>query len=172
MNQILKNLDLPTLRTGSGIRPQDPVGEAGDVGHLSRALEEWITDAALMFSCQGIDLSAEEVAAPDGLLPLVLFQAQECMARATGSSPSVAVVHQESDTGLCGVAISQLRSMSIGQWLLFSSFALEERSRNHGIEGPVPVDEWYESWQKALVEDRVMVLPATTAPQPVPTSRS
>lgn len=172
MTQILKNLDFPALRSGSGIRPQDPVGEAGDVSHLSRALEEWISDAGLAFSCQGIELSAEEIAAPDGLLPLVLFQAQDCIARATGSNPSVAVIHQESDTGLCGVAISQLRSMSIGQWLLFGSFALEECARNHAMEGPIPVDAWYENWQKALVEDRVMVLPAPAAPQPVPSSRS
>ena len=166
MPQAFENLDLSSLRPTEGLRLSDPVGQAGDIGHLSRALEHWINEAGYQFSCQGIDLSAEEMSAVDGLLPLVLHQARDCLARATGSAPRHAIVHEESETGLCGVAVSQVRAMGIGPWLLLASYALEERAQQHAMPGPIPMDGWYDRWQQALQNEDVLVLSPQVPSQP------
>lgn len=172
MQKTFENLNLAALRSQSSVRFSDPSGAAGDIAHLSRALEQWIVNEGWNFSCQGIELSAEEMSAGDGLLPIVLLQAQECVAKATGAPLTEGVVHAESETGLCGVSVSRLRQMSIGQWLLYASFALGEQVKNFQLEGPVPVDEWYETWQKALDNRQVVIETAPTAPQPGATVRS
>lgn len=162
------NLDLPSLRPEGGVKMwAEPNSE---VKPLAEVIEKWITLEEWKFSCQGIDLAAEEIAAVDGLLPLVLYQAQNCMARATGASTPHIVVHEESDTGLCGVSVAQVKGATIAQWILYASFALEERAKEHGLEGPIPLDAWYEGWQKAYDMGLVDVRRAPTPNQPQPGS--
>lgn len=163
-----ENLNVSSLRPGKGARLwADP---NSGIGTLSKVLETWITEEGWAFSCQGIELSGEEMTAPDGLLPLLLHQAQDCLARALGSTAPHAVVHLESPTGLCGVAVDQVKGMTMGQWILAASFAMEEwvarHARKGGGPGPVPVDEWYEGWQKANDLGLVDIRRTPATPQP------
>ena len=168
MTDSFSRLDIPSLRPDKGMRWWAEPNE--NIASLASVVEKWIIQEGWSFSCQGIELAPEEVAAPDGLLPLVLHQAQDCMARATGSSMPHIVVHQESDTGLCGVSVSQVKGMSLAQWILAASFALDERVKQHGKTGPVPVDMWYEGWQKSYDLGLVDVRRAPSPSQPQPTS--
>jgi hypothetical protein len=169
MTDPFPHLKLSALRPQGGMRLWAEPNE--NITQLSSVVEKWIVQEGWSFSCQGIDLAPEEMSAPDGLLPLVLHQAQDCMARATGSTMPHIVVHEESDSGLCGVSVSQVKGMSLAQWILAASFALEERVKQHGKPGPVPVDMWYEGWQKSYDLGLVDVRRAPTQPQPqIPSS--
>ena len=171
MTASFEHLSHQTLRPQAGLRPISQALPASDIGKLSQALEQWINGAGWAFSCQEIELSAEEICAPDGLLPLVLLEARRCQAHATGSAPLRDITHVQSETGLCGVSVSALEGLSLGQWVLFGSFALENRVREYGKEGVVPLDEWYQNWTRALDREEVVIATAPLRPvQPTPAS--
>lgn len=161
-----ENLKISSLRPNKGM--QSWAEPSSDIKRLSRVIEEWIILEGWEFSCQSLALKAEEVSAPDGLLNLVLHQAQDCMARATGSSMPHIVVHEESETGLCGISVSQVKGMSMAQWILAATFALEERVSQHGEPGLVPLDAWYDGWTKSYDQGLVDVRPAPAPAQPQP----
>ena len=159
MDSLIGNSLLSSLRPGGGLRHMDVSAGQQEISMLSMALEKWITEEGWAFSCQGITLAAEEMAAANGLLPIVLQQAQYCLARATGASPPRAVLHDEIETGLCGVSVTHIDGLSMAQMLLLGSYALEEHANRHNKESPIPIDIWYETWNKTMAEGLVEVRP-------------
>ena len=136
-----------------------------EIQALSRAVGQWIEQEGWEFSCQTIRLSPEEMSSVDGLLPLVLRQAALCVGQVFGKMPERGVEHGASDVALCNVYVSALHDFSVAQWLLLSTYALEEHVRQNKPEsGPVPIDALYEAWQQDLESQKIVVQPAVPGP--------
>lgn len=129
-----------------------------EIEKLSKAVGQWITDEGWEFSCQGINISTDEMSSVDGLLPLVLRQASICVGQVFGKEPSRGVEHGESELALCSVYVSSLHDLSLAQWLLVATYALEEHvKKNKPEHGPVPIDEWYAAWTQDYEAQKIVI---------------
>lgn len=173
----LAHLRLPSRRLGLATTDVPAFTQ-----QLERVVRRAIEQAGWSFSCQGLDLAADEIAAPDGLLPMIVHQAHERMALALGQSPAMA--YTPSPSALCAAVPTPDRSVPTTVWALFCHQALEawvlehpqsllrqQRPEASVSAGPLPVplDAWYERWYQALEAGRLNGLgPQPAAPDARP----
>lgn len=135
---------------------------------LSNVIRSALDHDGWKFICNNADFTSEEIAAPDGLLPVWIHRAQELMQQGISSVPAH-MVYQMDGQALSGVLPApEGPSASLGVWALFIHYAMEEwRGRFPELvqsNKPVPMDELLENW-KRLLASRSLV---TRSPKPVP----
>lgn len=135
---------------------------------LSKVIQTLLEQDGMRFSCEGSEFSAEEVAAPDGLLPMWVHRAQGLMAKALGGK-TAPMAYRIDGAALCGVRPDpQGATASVGVWALFTFEALNAWQEQHMKlvkKGElVPMDEIYKEWHQVIRSRQVPLLPAKALP--------
>lgn len=137
---------------------------------MSEVLRRAFERTGWRFSCEGDEFTAEEVAAPDGLLPMWLHRAQGLMVQALGGEMPE-MTYRLDGRALCGARPEPTeKTAPLQMWALFTHFAVEQWRKQHAelaVKGsPVPLDELYHEWRALIQSNQVKTLPAhgPTAP--------
>ena len=122
---------------------------------LARLVGNALNKENWSYSCEGEDLTVEEVSAPDGLLPLVLWKAGQTLEKIWG--PQELVFRCDPDA-LCGVVPEPKRPIvPLAVWLYAVHYELETAAlATPG--GSAPLDEWFKGWNDALRQKKVLLL--------------
>ena len=135
---------------------------------LSSVIRRGLEISGWRFSYEGQEFTAEEVAAPDGMLPMWIHQAQGLMAEALGGE-APGMTYRIDGMALCGVLPApQSESASLPVWACFVHYALEQWRADHKLEltkgQPAPMDVLYQKWRGIVTSNQVELLPALPMP--------
>lgn len=150
----------------------EPLDQSG-VQALADGVKALIEQEPWSFACacpatkENYVLTPEEVAAPDGFLPVVLHRVGFWMKQAIGVRPPM--TYTTDIDALCQarpVGASSTASLSV--WLAFIHFSLEDAFNRHCLQiaqesahkpaaikaaqdtPPLPLDTWLHQWEQAL----------------------
>jgi hypothetical protein len=124
---------------------------------LSKALRLGIEERGWTFSCtegnESFEITSEEIAAPDGFLPLILHRAGKIMSQSMGQ-PAAMAYRLQPQTYCSVVPVADRPTASVGVWLCYLHFALEEWVGLHSElvakKEPVPIGPLIKEWEQAL----------------------
>lgn len=141
------------------------------IERLSAFTQALIDKEKWVFGCEQQVFTAEQVATPDYLFPLVLHRAARWMQEGYGEmAPMHYRLSQEPLPGrahppLCAaVPEMDAPTASLTVWALFIAHTLTEWVGQHADlvarKEPVPLDSWYQEWLADLDEGKLVLLPA------------
>jgi hypothetical protein len=157
-------------RPVSADRPWVPLPPQA-AGILATVLRLKIQDAGLRFQCDGEDCTAE-MGLPDGLLPLLVWEAGKLMETLRGKMPPLGFHLDEK--ALLGVVVDfSAPTESVGIWALHMDYVLDAWVKDRRLEmtdkqAPIPMDRMFQEWLRA--QDR-NVLPIRARPSQEPSRR-
>lgn len=140
------------------IPPKNFVDQVSTLVRNTLDSQEWA------FSCEDIVLLTDEVAAKDGLLPVLLWIAGQTLETAWGE-PQQLVFRIDSEA-LCGM-VPELNSkiMPPSVWLHAIHYEIEQIVQQNP-NGPAIIDDWFARWNQALAQKKIALLPPNVAPAP------
>ena len=126
------------------------------VDKVSTLIKNTLDKTGWVLSCENIELTAEEVSAKDGLLPLVMWITGQTLETIWGPQD---LVFRCDSAALCGV-VPDLRRPVLSQsiWLHAIHFELD-RITKQTPEGPAIIDTWFARWNDALNKKKILLLP-------------
>lgn len=137
---------------------------------LSTTLRLALERSGWRFSYENDEFTAEEVTAPDGLLPMWVHQGQAIMRQSMGGNAGDMAFRLDG-RALCGVLPEpQENSASLPVWACYVHFAIEQwRERHMDLvkKGePIPLDELYQNWRSLVQSNQIKLLPPAPVVQP------
>lgn len=107
-------------------------------------------------SCEEIVLTSDEVSSPNGLLPILMWVSGQTLEKIWG--PQDLSFRCDNDS-LCSVFPDLKRPiLPPSIWFYALSYELEQVALKNP-HGPVIIDEWFEKWNKALQDKKIILLP-------------
>lgn len=139
------------------------------VAKLSKLVQASVAAEGWKFSCDGVELSAEEVGGQQWLLSMILWRAMDWMEEGFGERPRLGF--RIDPQNLCGAGAEHVGPTApLAMWSMFVHFTLENEVKRHDpkLGDVVALDDWYARWREAMVERRVPLLPPASQPAPAP----
>lgn len=149
----------------------DPHLGADFIPRLSVVVAQAIEQADWVFSFQSqsqtYNISTEEMAAPDGFLPIILHRASHWMSQSMGDRALMGFRIDARGISRCvPEPIGATASLAI--WALYAQFALDEWVSRHPEQvrsrKPVPIDDLVSAFDNDLALQAIPVLPALVSP--------
>jgi hypothetical protein len=155
----------------SSLTQQAPAADF--IERLSRYTQVLIEDQQWTFGCEVMAFTAEQVAAPDYLLPLVLHRANRWIEEGYGQPAPMDYRHtpeplpRRDKAPLCAVVPeANEATASIAVWALFIKHALQDVVDQHqdlllqDKQAFIPLDDWYKEFLHDVDNGLVLLLPA------------
>ena len=134
------------------------------VEQVSMLVARALNKSGWVLSCEDLELTTDEVAAKDGLLPLVMWIAGQTLEQVWGRPQEL--VFRCDANALCGVVPDLKRPvLSPSIWLHAIHHELE-RAVLRSPSGPALIDDWFARWNEALTNKKILLLPPKAAPAP------
>lgn len=131
------------------------------VDQVSKMVKNALDKSGWALSCEDIVLMSDEVAAKDGLLPVILWVAGQTLEKIWGPQQLVFRVDSEALLGMVPELNHAILPPSV--WLHAIHYEMEQIVHKYP-NGPAVVDEWFSRWNTALGQKKLAVLPPLLAP--------
>ena len=141
------------------------------VNQVSWLTRRTLDQAQCALSCEGVVLTAEEVAAPDGLLPLLVNAAAVRLETLWGQQ---SFVFRQDSSALCGVVPAPTAPiLPPSVWMHAVHFELDEAIRRAPEPAPgeprvAVVDTWQDLWNQKAAANQLLVSAGPMGPGAAP----
>lgn len=143
---------------------------------LAKVLKLKIQDSGLRFQCDGEECTAE-VGLPDGLLPMLVWEASQFVQTLWGKAPPV--TFQVDEKALLGVTVDFSEpTESVGMWALYLDYVLDRHVKDwhlrqktnptSDVNPMIPLDEAFQQWVKAQDANELPIRARPPLPEPGP----
>lgn len=145
----INNLNTPSF-DASLVKPNEKF-----VDELSKFVEGLLDLKGIVFSCEDIELTTNEVSSKDGLLPVLLYVSSQTIEQIWGPQNLVFRVDQDALCGMVPELNKKILPPSV--WLHVMSYEIENIA-SLNPDGPAIIDDWFKMWSDAISKKKIAVL--------------